>query len=127
MLAITDRVSSLFLSMADVYGLCYLSISTVGLSYAYFLPIIVRGLGFTGVQVYLLTAPPNIFGAIVTIAASYYSDRKQVKGPFIILLMCIVSVGGILLVSPVPYSVSYFATFLVIGPLNGCISILIAW
>ncbi|KAJ7594505.1 major facilitator superfamily domain-containing protein [Mycena floridula] len=51
---------------------------------ALFLPTIVNELGFTAAQAQLLTVPPFAAGCLATILVGYYSDKYNLRGPFII-------------------------------------------
>jgi sugar phosphate permease len=60
--------------------------AAVGLSgLLFFLPLILnRGMNFTVEKAYLLSAPPQVFAAIVGYAASWLADRVRLRGPFVI-------------------------------------------
>jgi hypothetical protein len=114
-------------SSLDCFGMLYLSIATVSYNYSLFLPVIVKGFGFTGVTVNLLSVPPQFLAFLITIGIGAFSDRKQIKGPLIIVLMSIATIGEIISLCDVPYGVSYFAIFLVVGPTSACIAVTITW
>jgi nitrate/nitrite transporter NarK len=58
-----------------------------------FTPTIIQELGFTAAQAQLLTIPPFACGCVATIAVGLYSDKYNLRGPFIIG-SCLVALVG---------------------------------
>jgi Sec-independent protein secretion pathway component TatC len=58
-----------------------------------FTPTIIQELGFTAAQAQLLTIPPFACGCVATIAVGLYSDKYNLRGPFIIGSCLIALVG----------------------------------
>ncbi|TFK67362.1 MFS general substrate transporter [Pluteus cervinus] len=72
---------------------------------ALFTPTIVNELGFGAAEAQLLTVPPYVAGCIATIAVGFWSDRLNLRGPFIIGGAFVSLVGYIVLYTqdkPVP-------------------------
>ncbi|KAJ7899091.1 major facilitator superfamily domain-containing protein [Mycena leptocephala] len=62
-----------------------------------FTPTIIQELGFTAAQAQLLTIPPFACGCVATIAVGLYSDKYNLRGPFIIGSCLVALVGYIIL------------------------------
>ncbi|CAG8804781.1 12104_t:CDS:10, partial [Dentiscutata erythropus] len=75
-------------------------VSTVGYSYSFFIPSIVNGLGFNSVISQLLSIPPYILGSFTTVTVAILSDRRKIRGPYLILCLLVAIVGYVLLVVP---------------------------
>ncbi len=89
-------------------------------SYAFFLPTIVRSLGYTSMKAQLLTAPPNLLGYICVLIFTRLSDKVSMRAPFMIAGGLLVAVGyTMLLASDVP-RVKYGATFVIGAGLYPC-------
>ncbi|CAH0058589.1 unnamed protein product, partial [Clonostachys solani] len=101
-----------------LYGWAFnLMASTLpGYAYAYFLPIILRdGMGFSTTKAQLLTAPPNIFAAVVTYISGWISDKYKVRGPVIAVHQAITAIGMLVTAYGKAPAARYFGTFLGIG------------
>ncbi|TPX11648.1 uncharacterized protein E0L32_007627 [Thyridium curvatum] len=65
-----------------------------GYAYQYFLPIILRdGMGYTGTQAQLLSAPPYVFAAIVCYISGWIGDRFQIRGPIVAVHQALTAIG----------------------------------
>ncbi|CEL52995.1 putative transporter C1002,16c OS=Schizosaccharomyces pombe (strain 972 / ATCC 24843) GN=SPAC1002.16c PE=3 SV=1 [Rhizoctonia solani AG-1 IB] len=53
-------------------------------SLAYFIPIILRGLGFSVALSNILVAPPYVLAVMLALTTSWWSDRIRLRTPFII-------------------------------------------
>ncbi|CAI2180160.1 5585_t:CDS:10 [Funneliformis geosporum] len=84
-----------YMSMIQLCGL-----STSLYSFSFFLPSIVKGLGFDFVISQLLSVPPFLCGSLSTLFVAILSDRKRTRAPFIVILSLIGIVGYILLSVP---------------------------
>ncbi|KAJ5682212.1 high-affinity nicotinic acid transporter [Penicillium macrosclerotiorum] len=78
-----------------------------------FLPKIVSGLGYSGVQANLMTVPIYMVGLIWFLAIAYCSDRVGLRGPFLAgPLLCLI-IGYAILISVENVKVRFFACFVV--------------
>lgn len=81
-------------------------------AFGYFAPTIVASLGFKGCRslrigsmnpadipdtAQLLTVPPNVFGAVIIIGNSFWSDRRKERPRHIIGGLILVAIGYVLL------------------------------
>ena len=60
---------------------------------SFFLPTIIRDLGYTSSTAQLLTVPIYITAAAVAIIGAYYSDRHGQRSPFILFFMGLIAIG----------------------------------
>lgn len=86
----------------------------------YFLPTIINNFGYSISASQLLSAPPYVFGVIVLLVVAYFSDKMQLRSPFIFASQTIAVVGFIINITDAPNDVKYFGTYLcVAGPYTG--------
>jgi MFS family permease len=64
---------------------------------ALFTPTIINELGYSAANAQLLSVPPFVAGCIATILVGVYSDKCNLRGPFIIVGAFVSMVGYILL------------------------------
>jgi hypothetical protein len=80
-----------------------------------FLPTIIKSLGYSNADAQLYTVPPYAVALVFMTFVSAISDRMKSRGPFIILVFTISSVGWIILLTVVRNQhARYFATFCVV-------------
>ncbi|KAJ5405764.1 hypothetical protein N7465_007048 [Penicillium sp. CMV-2018d] len=78
-----------------------------------FLPKIISGLGYSGVQANLMTVPIYMVGLVWFLMIAYCSDRANIRGPFLAgPLLCLI-IGYSILISVENLKVRYFACFVV--------------
>lgn len=63
-------------------------------SFSYFLPSIILGLGWTASTAQLMSAPPYIWACVVTIVASYLSDKVKSRYLFVAGPMILFAIPG---------------------------------
>ncbi|KAM0260096.1 hypothetical protein ACHAQJ_003021 [Trichoderma viride] len=79
----------------------------------YFFPTIVNGFHLGSQTITLvLTAPPYLFGAAVSFAVAYSSDRHNERGYHICVPMAVAAVGFIISTATLNIGARYFASFL---------------
>jgi hypothetical protein len=80
-----------------------------------FLPTIIKSLGYSNADAQLYTVPPYAVALVFMTSVSAISDRMKSRGPFVILVFTISSVGWIILLTVVGNQhARYFATFCVV-------------
>ncbi|KXJ87239.1 retrograde regulation protein 2 [Microdochium bolleyi] len=93
-----------------------------GYAYSYFLPIILKnGMGFSTTESQLLSAPPNVFAAIMAFASGWLGDRYRLRGPIIAVHQLITAAGMLLTAYGPSNAVRYFGAFLGMGFLQFCV------
>jgi MFS family permease len=89
-----------------------------------FLPTIVRGLGYTSVHANLMTVPIYICSLLFFLVIAYFSDRTQMRGPYLLgCLMCLI-IGYAILISVESLKVRFFACFRMFSSLSPCFNVL---
>jgi MFS family permease len=76
-----------------------------------FLPKIVSGLGYSGVQANLMTIPIYIAGLIFFLNIAYFSDRVGLRAPFLTVAIICLIIGYSILISVESLKVRFFACF----------------
>ncbi|KAJ7772744.1 major facilitator superfamily domain-containing protein [Mycena maculata] len=94
---------------------------------ALFTPTIVQELGFTAAQAQLLTIPPFACGCIATIAVGYFSDKYNLRGPFIIGSSLVALVGYIVLYTQKAPGAGYAGAVLAAVGVYPTIAVDLAW
>ncbi|KAK9900127.1 MFS general substrate transporter [Cystobasidium minutum MCA 4210] len=119
--AIPDKISfaTVRKNAADwklwVFALMFMTATTGAYAFAYFLPVILNGQGYSQKLSLLLSAPPYVFAAIYTFVLAVISDKTHLRTPFI-ALSCTVCIIGLAVAAYAPQAgVRYFGTFLVIA------------
>ena len=112
--AFSDVRAALTSPICYLSGLLQLCCDTYLYSVTTFLPVIVRGMGFTSLQAQYLTIPIYVAAAIGIFFMAFLSDRLQRRAP-IMLIFSLFTVAGysILLGNHTP-AVNYFACYLVL-------------
>jgi MFS family permease len=66
---------------------------------SFFLPTIIRDLGYTASTAQLLTIPIYITAAVVAIVGAYFSDRHGQRSPFILFFMGLIAIGFVIVLA----------------------------
>lgn len=96
-------------------------------SFSLFLPSIIKGLGYQAVHAQLLTVPPNVLAFLTVIAASFISDKIKMRGPMILLGLCVAAIGYIMQLASQKPGVKYAGTFFVAAGAFPCSPLVLAW
>lgn len=104
----------------------------LGITAAYgfnnFFPSIVQGFNMGSRTItLLLTAPPYVFGAVVSLFVCYSSDRRKERGYHIIGGVSVAVVGFIVSAASLQTAARYTAAFLYIGGLFSVNPLVYAW
>ncbi|EAU90945.1 hypothetical protein CC1G_02332 [Coprinopsis cinerea okayama7 len=105
----------------------YLGLLVPVYSISLFTPTIVRELGYAAAHAQLLTIPPFVAGCIATIVVGVYSDKLNLRGPFIIGGCLVSMVGYIVLYTQTRPGVSYVGAVLTAVGVYPCIAVVLAW
>jgi MFS family permease len=102
------------------HGIIFLCNSMPSYSQSYFLPIILKDMGWTKTQALLLSAPPYGPPIVTTLLVAYLADKYKHRGGFLLagVLTCIV--GICLLAFAEGNGARYFGAFLVAAGNSGC-------
>ncbi|KAE8382729.1 major facilitator superfamily domain-containing protein [Aspergillus bertholletiae] len=84
---------------------------------SFFLPSIIKDLGYTSSTAQLLTVPIYITAAVVAVVAAWLSDRRKQRSPFVLFFMGLIAIGFIIVLAStgrgVP-GVVYFGVFVAV-------------
>ncbi|TFK44128.1 major facilitator superfamily domain-containing protein [Crucibulum laeve] len=94
---------------------------------ALFTPTIVRELGYSAANAQLLTVPPFVAGCICTIAVGIFSDKLNLRGPFVIGGAFVSLIGYIVLYTQSAPGVAYVGAILAAVGVYPTIAVDLAW
>ncbi|KAG9548106.1 MFS general substrate transporter, partial [Aureobasidium melanogenum] len=107
----------------------YLGIVNTGYSGSFFIPTIIREMGYTSASAQIRSIPIFVVAAVCSVAAAWLTDRLRHRFGFCIFGLVVASIGYIILLCQTGLSVGvkYFALFLVVP--GGYITqpIVLAW
>ncbi|KAJ7859580.1 MFS general substrate transporter [Mycena leptocephala] len=114
---------------AWLFMLIYASFNVGVATISYFLPTLLKNLGFTAINAQGLTVAPYVVGWVMVVLQAWHSDRTRDRGYHIMLSTAISFVGYIILATAVQKSVgaAYFAMFLVIGGNYSLFPLVMSW
>ncbi|KAF6740917.1 phthalate transporter [Ephemerocybe angulata] len=118
--AMTDRKTYL---QVGIYMCLLIPVYAISL----FTPTIVNEMGFTAAISQLLTVPPFVCGCILTLVFGILSDRKNLRGPFVIAGATISMIGYIILISQKSLGGSYAGAILAATGVYPCVPVTLAW
>ncbi|KAG2126673.1 major facilitator superfamily domain-containing protein [Suillus cothurnatus] len=110
-----------------VQMLVYLGLLVPGYAIALFSPTIISELGYSAANAQLLTVPPFVAGAIATVVVGIYSDKHNLRGPYIICGALVSLVGYILLYCSVQAGPSYAGACLAAAGNYPTVPVILAW
>ncbi|PKY05456.1 MFS general substrate transporter [Aspergillus campestris IBT 28561] len=97
---------------------------------SYFLPSIIKDLGYTSSTAQLLTVPIYIVAAVIAVAAAWLSDRRRERSPFVFFFMALVAIGFVIVLAStnrgVP-GVVYFGVFVAVAGIYAAFPGNVAW
>ncbi|KAJ7594264.1 MFS general substrate transporter [Mycena floridula] len=114
---------------AWMFMLIYASFNVGVATVSYFLPTLIKGLGFSSINAQGLTAAPYAAGWFMVLFQAIHSDKTKDRG-YHIMLSCAVSfIGYVILATSVQKSVgaAYFALFLVVGGNYSLFPLVMSW
>jgi MFS family permease len=96
-------------------------------AFSLFLPTIVQGMGYTGHHAQLLTVPPYVCAAVVTICVGFFADRTRWRGFCNMATVSIGTLGFTLLISSGDIHIQYAGTFLGAIGIYPTIPVTLSW
>ncbi|KAI0316876.1 MFS general substrate transporter [Amylostereum chailletii] len=95
----------------------------------YFLPTLIKKLGFTSINAQGLTVAPYLVGWFLVVAQAFHSDHTRDRGWHIIASTGTAFIGYLILATSAQKSVgaAYFALFLVVGGLFSLFPLVMSW
>ncbi|KAH0578448.1 hypothetical protein H2248_003594 [Termitomyces sp. 'cryptogamus'] len=114
---------------AWLFALIYASFNVGVATISYFLPTLIKDLGFSSIDAQGLTVAPYVVGWFMVFFQAWHSDRTKDRGWHIMLSCSISFIGYIILATAVQKSVgaAYFALFLVVGGNYSLFPLVMSW
>jgi len=94
---------------------------------ALFTPTIINNLGFSAARAQLLSIPPFVCGCISTVIVGIYSDRMNLRGPFVVLGASVSMIGYILAYATSKPGPGYAAAIIAATGVFPTIAVILAW
>jgi sugar phosphate permease len=110
-----------------VQSLNSLCIFTTGYAVALFTPTIVHDLGYSAANAQLLSVPPFACAGVSTIIMCFFSDRTNLRGPFVVLCSTISMIGYIVAYTTSQPGPGYVATVFAASGAYPNVALLLAW
>lgn len=114
---------------AWLFTLIYASFNVGVATVSYFLPTLIKGLGFSSINAQGMTVAPYAVGWFMVFFQAWHSDRTRDRGWHIMLSCGLSIIGYIILATSVHKSVgaAYFALFLVVGGNYSLFPLVMSW
>lgn len=114
---------------AWMFMLIYTSFNVGVATISYFLPTLIKELGFSSINAQGMTVAPYVFGWFLVFFQAFHSDKTRERGYHIMLSTLISFVGYVILATCSQKSVgaSYFALFLVVGGNYSLFPLVMSW
>jgi MFS family permease len=123
-----SRVADAVLSIRTwLSALAYLAILTALYSFGLFQPTIIQGLGYTAVRAQLFSVPPYAVAALLTVIASYVSDRYKMRGPIMLCFLPLSIAGYAIIANTSNLHAKYGALFLIAAGLYPSVPPVLVW
>jgi hypothetical protein len=94
---------------------------------ALFTPTIIHDLGFSAAGAQLLSVPPFVCGCISTVIVGIYSDKLNLRGPFVVLGAAVSMVGYIIAYTTRKPGPGYAAAVIAASGVFPTIPVMVAW
>ncbi|KAG5651624.1 hypothetical protein H0H81_008001 [Sphagnurus paluster] len=109
------------------YGIMFMCSTLPAYAQAYFISIILQGLGWSKTNALLLSAPPYLPSVVTALFFAWISDRTKHRGSFIVIQGLICIVGLSLTAFAASGNVRYFGIFLLNAGNSGTIPGILAY
>ena len=96
-------------------------------SIALFTPTIIHDLGYTAARAQLMSVPPFVCGCITTIVIGIYSDKMNLRGPFVVLGAAIAMIGYIVAYTTSKPGPGYAAAIIAASGVLPTTAVILAW
>jgi len=80
------------------FGILFGCVTTCAYAFAYFLAIILVGMGFSDINAQLLVAPPGLFSVFVAFGLAWVGDKFVIRAP-IIMFQAVLTIIGLSMVN----------------------------
>jgi cyanate permease len=105
----------------------FFAITTIVYALAFFIPIILAGMGYTTKMVFLMSAPPACAAVPWVLFISWIADKTRCRAPWI-MLQAVLGITGLMIVAYAKNNgARYFGIFLGLAGANSNIPTALAW
>lgn len=105
----------------------FFCITTIVYALAFFIPIILAGMGYTTGMVFLLSAPPAVAAVPWVLFISWIADKTRCRAPWIMLQATLGIVGLMIVAYAKNNGARYFGIFMGLAGANSNIPTALAW
>ena len=119
-------IIAVFIDMARITCQLY-SVLIPVYAVALFTPTIIRNLGFSAAGAQLLSIPPFVCGCISTVIIGIYSDKMNLRGPFVVLGASVSMIGYIVAYVTSEPGPGYAAAIIAATGVYPTIAVILAW
>lgn len=109
------------------FAIKFFAVTTIVYALAYFIPIILQGMGYDIGMVFLLAAPPAVAAVPWIMFCSWAADKWKLRAPFIILQAVLGIVGLMIVAYASSNGARYFGIFMGLAGANANIPTVLAW
>jgi len=109
------------------YGLMFMGTTLVSYALAYFMPLLLRGMGFSVANAQILTFPPYVAAFIYAVSCGYLSDKFGNRSAFIMTNAILNIIACALLGYTEAVGARYFACFLACMGANANVPLIVGW
>ncbi|KIX07327.1 uncharacterized protein Z518_01980 [Rhinocladiella mackenziei CBS 650.93] len=110
-----------------IFATLFMSSTMPAYAFAYFTPVIIRGMGYTAGIANVLSAPPVVSAVITALAFAWLGDKYHIRAPIIATQAIICIVGLMITAYHDRNGVRYFGIFLGIAGCQGNIPAVLAY
>jgi MFS family permease len=96
-------------------------------AFAYFLPIILEGMGYSAARAQILSAPPYIVACVIGFSLAVVADRVRMRSPIIALQACMCIVGLSITAYATDNGARYFGVFVGLAGAQGNIPAVLSY
>lgn len=105
----------------------FFAVTTIVYGLAFFIPIILQGMGYSTKMVFLLAAPPAVAAVPWVMFVSWAADKTRMRAPWI-MLQALIGIIGLLIVAYAKNNgARYFGIFMGLAGANSNIPTCLAW
>lgn len=110
-------------------SLCQFCANTCSFGFSTFLPVIIRGFGFSSVRTQLLTVPVYIWASVFYLTIAYLSDKAKRRAFFMTPLALVTAIGYSMMlgVDINNTAILYFATFVTATGIYCVVGLNVTW
>ncbi|OAG40778.1 hypothetical protein AYO21_05076 [Fonsecaea monophora] len=110
-----------------VFSMMFMSTANPAYAFAYFMPVIIQGMGYTAGVANLLSAPPVVAAVISALTFAWVGDKYHRRAPVILAQALIVLIGLMITAYHGSDGVRYFGIFLGVAGCQGNVPAILAY